>query len=154
MAQVTIEQIKQLREETGAGIIDCRTALESSDGDMEKAKEYLRKKGLERADKKADREIKAGLVYSYIHAGGKVGALIEIGCETDFVARTDDFNELCKEVAMQVASMNAESVDDLLQQAYIRDAKRTISDIVKEKIAKVGENIQVRRFTRFALGEQ
>jgi elongation factor Ts len=108
---IDINLIKQLREETGAGIADCRMALEESDGDMAKAREALIKKGIERADKKADREIKAGLVYSYIH-NGRVGAMIEMGCETDFVAKTDDFVNLCKEVAMQVASMNPESIEE------------------------------------------
>lgn len=154
MATVSIESIKKLREETGAGILDSRAALELNDGDMQKAKEYLRKKGLEKADKKADREIKSGLVYSYIHGVGKVGAMVEMGCETDFVAKTDDFVELCKEVSMQVASMSPESVEELMKQAYIRDPKKTVEDLVKEKIAKLGENIQIRRFVRYALGEQ
>ncbi len=149
---IDINLIKQLREETGAGIADCRIALEESDGDMAEAKEVLLKKGMERADKKADRETKAGLIYSYIH-NGRVGAMVEVGCETDFVAKTDDFVNLCKEVAMQVASMNPENVEELLKQAYIRDTKKTMEDLVKETIGKLGENIQVRRMVRFELGE-
>jgi len=150
---IDIKDIKTLREATGAGIIDCRTALEESDGDMDKAKEYLRKKGLQKADKKADRATDAGLVYAYIHNGGQVGAMVEIACETDFVARTDDFGHLCKEVAMQVASMDPENVDALLKMPYIRDSKQTIQDLVKSTIGKLGENIQVVRFSRFALGQ-
>ena len=150
MATIDINQLKQLREEIGAGVSDCRAALEESGGDMEKAKEILRKKGIERAEKKAEREIKAGLIYAYIH-NGRVGAMVEVGCETDFVAKTEDFVNLCKEVAMQVASMNPENVEELLNQAYIRDLKLTIGDLVKGVIGKLGENIQVRRIIRFSL---
>lgn len=151
---VSVDLIKKLRAETRAGIMDCRTALENSDGDLDKAREYLRKKGLERAEKKADRETNAGLIYSYIHGDGQMGSLIEIACETDFVARTEDFQTLCKEVAMQVVSMNPENVEDLLKQPYIRDSKQSIDDLVKGSIAKLGENITVVRFTRYALGDQ
>jgi len=154
---VDINLIKKLRQQTSAGISDCREALEYTDGDLEKAKEYLRKKGLEKADKKAGRDIKAGLVFSYIHgatdkdSGGRVGALIVLGCETDFVAKTDDFKKLGHEIAMQVASMNPESVAELLEQPYIRDNKKTIKDLVKENIGKLGENIIINNLSRFGI---
>ncbi len=151
---VSLDLIKKLREETGAGVVDCRTALEENDGDLKKAKAALVEKGLEKAAKKSEREANSGLVYSYIHAGGKVGAMVEINCETDFVARNEEFVQLAKEVAMQIASMNPESVEDLLKQAYIRDSKMTIDALVKAAVAKIGENIQVRRFVRYGLGEE
>lgn len=149
---VDVNLIKQLREETGAGIADCREALEASDNDMKKAAEYLQQKGLDKAGSKSDREVKSGLVEVYSH-GGRIGVLVEILCETDFVAKTDDFKELAKEIAMQVASMNPESVADLLAQEYIRDNSQTVEQLIKSKIAKLGENIQVGRFERIALGE-
>ena len=155
--QVNINLIKELRKQTAAGISDCREALESSGGDLDKAKVYLRKKGLEKADKKSDREIKSGLIFSYIHGaadkdqGGRVGSLIELGCETDFVAKTEDFQNLGHEIAMQVASMNPETIEDLLQQPYIRDTKKNIQELVKETIGKLGENIGINKFSRFGL---
>ena len=150
---VDINLIKQLREETGAGIADCRKALEEAEGNIDKAKEVLRKKGMEKADKKSDRAMGSGLVYAYIHGTGQIGALVEISCETDFVAKNEDFQSLCKEVAMQVASMNPADVAELLDQAYIRDSKKTIGELVKERIAKIGENMAIRRFSRFAVSE-
>lgn len=152
--KISLDLIKKLREETGAGIVDCRTALEENKGNFEKAKEYLAKKGLEKAAKKSERAANSGLVYAYIHGGGKIGAMVEVACETDFVARTDEFNHLAKEIAMQVASMNPGNLQELLGQAYIRDGKMTIDGLVKAAIAKIGENIQVRRFVRYGLGEE
>lgn len=149
---VSVEDIKSLREETGAGIADCREALAESDGDMAKAKEYLKKKGLDKAGSKSDREVKAGLVETYSH-NGKVGVLVEVLCETDFVAKTDDFKTLAHELALQIASMHPESVANLLEQEYIRDNSQTIDQLIKAAIAKLGENIQVGRFERIALGE-
>lgn len=149
---MNIEDIKKLREETGAGIADCREALKESDGNMEKAKEWLKKKGLDKASSKAEREVRAGIVDVYSH-GGKVGVLVEVLCETDFVARTDDFKNLSHELALQIASMNPSSVEDLLSQEYIRDNSLTIDQLIKSVIGKVGENIQVGRFERVALGE-
>ncbi len=151
--KIDIKQIKKLREETSAGVADCRQALEESGGDVKKAREWLRKKGLEKAEKKGEREIKVGVVYAYIHGGGKVGAMVEMGCETDFVAKTEDFQNLCKEIAMQVASMAPESVEELLAQAYIREGKKTVKELVKEVIGKLGENIEVRRIVRMSVGE-
>lgn len=150
--KISVEEIKNLREETGAGIADCREALEEAQGDLGKAKDILKKKGLDKATSKAEREVKAGLVETYSH-GGKVGVLVELLCETDFVAKTEDFKGLAHELALQVASMKPESVGELLEQDYIRDASQKIDDLIKSKVAKLGENIQVGRFERIALGE-
>lgn len=148
-----IELIKQLREETSASISDVNTALKESGGDMKKAREWLKKKGFERAEKKSERSTDQGLVEAYVHGNGKVGVLVELLCETDFVARTAEFKDLAHEIAMQVAAMEPKDVDALLKQEYIRDSSKTIQDLVKEAIAKLGENIQLKRFSRFALGE-
>lgn len=150
--EIKIEDIKLLREQTGAGIADCREALKQSSGDLEKAKQWLKKKGLDKASSKAEREVKAGLVEVYSH-GGKVGVLVEVLCETDFVARTGDFKNLAHELSLQIASMNPSSVEDLLSQEYIRDNSLTVEELIKSVIGKVGENIQVGRFERIALGE-
>jgi elongation factor Ts len=195
---VTPQMVKELRERTGAGMMDCKNALAETGGDMEKAIDALRKKGLASAAKKAGRITAEGAVGSYIHAGGKIGVLVEINCETDFVARTDAFQELVKDIAMHVAAADprflrreevtpevlereraivrertlaegkpekvvdkivegrmdkffAESV--LLEQPFIKDPDKTVGELVNERIAKIGENIQVRRFARFKLGE-
>lgn len=147
-----IELIKKLREQTGAAVADCRQALKESGGDMEKAKELLKKKGLDKAAAKLEREVKAGVVDVYSHAG-KVGVMVELLCETDFVARTDDFKNLAHELALQIASMNPASLEELLKQEYIRDQSMTVEQLIKSVVAKVGENIQVGRFERVALGE-
>lgn len=149
---ISVDLIKELREQTGAGIADCREALEEAKGNLEKAKEVLKKKGLDKAASKGEREVKAGVVEVYSH-GGKVGVLVELLCETDFVAKTAEFKTLAHEIALQVASMNPESVGDLLEQEYIRDGALKIDALVKSAIAKLGENIQVGRFERIALGE-
>ncbi len=148
-----IELLKKLRNETSAGIADCRKALEETDNNYEKAKEWLKAKGLEKAEKKGDREVSQGLVESYVHQTGRVAALVEILCETDFVARTDEFKTLAKEVAMQVASMNPKDVPTLLKQDYIRDNSLTIEKLVKQTIGKLGENIVVKKISRIAIGE-
>lgn len=148
---VTIIQIKSLREKTGAGVMDCRRALEESKGDMKKAVELLKKWGIERSEKKADRETKAGIIESYVHVG-KIGVLLELLCETDFVARTDDFKNLAHELCLQIASMNPKDVKTLESQEYIRDPKVKIEDLVKQVIGKLGENIQISRFIRYQLG--
>lgn len=150
--KVSVEDIKKLREKTGAGIADSRKALEETKGDIKKAEELVKSWGVENAAKKSDRAVRAGLVETYIHSGGKVGSMVEVNCETDFVARTDEFRSLAHEVAMQVAAMDPKDVSDLLKQDYIRDSSKKIDDLVKETIAKVGENIQVKRFMRFELG--
>ena len=198
MADINKDLVKDLREKSGAGMGDCLKALQETGGDMEKAMEVLRKKGIASADKRGARTAKEGLIYAYIHGGGKVGTMVEVNCETDFVARTKEFEELCKEVAMQVAAMAprylkreevpaevvakekeiyAEQMADqkkpanviekiiegklekfykdncLLEQVYIKDDSKNIDTVVKEAIGKIGENIVVKRFSRFVLGE-
>jgi len=196
--QIPAALVKELREQTGAGMMDCKGALQENDGDLEKAAEYLRKQGIAKADKKAGRAANEGLVHAYIHQGGKIGVLLEVNCETDFVANTDDFKSFCHEVAMQIAAtspqyLNRDDVDPgllakekeiyreaalnegkpenvidrivegkvekyyeqvcLLEQPWIRDGDKTIEELMKETIAKLGENLGIARFTRFALGE-
>lgn len=146
--KISVDQIKKLREETGAPVAEIKKALEEARGDEKKAKEMLRKSGFERAVKKADREIKAGWIFSYIHHSGQIGAIVELGCETDFVARTDEFQNLGKELAMQVASMNPKDIKNLLSQGYIRQPEKTVEYLTKEVVAKTGENIQVKDFQR------
>lgn len=148
----SVDDIKKLREETGAGIADCKEALSQSKGDISQAKEWLKQKGFDRAAKKAERQVKTGVVEVYSH-GGRVGVLVEVLCETDFVAKTEDFKNLAHELALQIASMNPSSVEELLSQEYIRDNSQTIGDMVKSVIGKLGENIQIGRFERIALGE-
>jgi elongation factor Ts len=149
--KIDIKLIKQLREETQVSIADCRKALEEAKGNYEKAIELLKKRGIERAEKKADRETAQGIIESYIHQNGKVGVLLELLCETDFVARTEDFKRLAHEVAMQIAAMNPKDVATLLKQEYIRDGSVTIESLVKQTIGKLGENIVVKQFTRFEI---
>ena len=168
--EVTVDMIRDLRQQTGAGIMDCKRALEDAAGDMNEAQEILREKGFADAAKKMGRETREGIVEAYIHTGGRLGALVEVSCETDFVARTPDLKDLAHNLAMQVAAMPSTSYIDqsevreddsrpleevsLLDQSYIKDPSRTIRDVVQEVMAKVGENVRVRRFARFALGEQ
>ncbi len=198
MADISAASVKELRERTGAGFMDCKNALVEADGDLDKAIGILRERGLAAAAKKASRDAHDGLVASYIHAGGKLGVLIEVNCETDFVARTDEFQRLVRDLAVQVAGMNPIYVDAdsipaadleartaellrdesvqkkpenirpqiiegqlkkwysqvcLLDQPF-RDEERSVRDLITEKIATIGENIRVRRFIRFALGEE
>jgi elongation factor Ts len=147
---VKVDDIKALREKTGAGIADCKEALSLSKGSIGKAVEIIKEKGLEKATKKADRETHSGLVFSYVH-GGKIGVLVSLLCETDFVAKTDDFLILGKEICLQVASMNPKNIDDLLKQEYIRDSKLTIDGMIKAVIGKLGENIKISDFSRLAI---
>jgi elongation factor Ts len=196
--EISIESVKDLRQRTGAGVVDCKTALQEAGGDVDAAIEYLRRKGLATAAKKAGRIATDGLVSSYIHAGGKIGVLVEVNCETDFVAKTEDFQAFVKNVAMQIAAANpqyirreeipaevlekerriyrTQALDSgkpekviekivegkmeryysevcLLEQTYIKDSDLTVKDVLDAVIAKVGENISLRRFTRFQLGE-
>jgi elongation factor Ts len=159
--------VKELRERTGAGVMECRSILVETSGDMDKAIGILREKGLLRAQKKTERATGQGLVEAYVHTAGRLAAMIEVNCETDFVARTDVFKELAHSLAMQVAALSPKYVsreempaDDtadpkeacLLLQPFIRDPARTVNDMVVEAIAKTGENIKVRRFIRFELG--
>ncbi len=165
--KISAADVKELREQTGAGVMDCKKALTTAGGDKAKAAEILRERGLSAAERKAHRATEQGLVECYIHAGGRIGAMVEVNCETDFVARTDDFRTLARDLAMQVAATGPVSVSEeelpagaegdpeetcLLRQAYIRDPARTVQDIVNDVIAKTGENIRVRRFSRFELG--
>lgn len=198
MAQVTATQIKELRERTGSGMSDCKKALVEADADMDKAVEFLRTKGLAKAAKKAGRVATEGMVHSYIHGGGRIGVLVEVNCETDFVARNEDFVGFAKEVALQIAAMNPQYVakDEvpsdvvdkerhirlatakesgkpekviekivdgqiskwmkeicLMEQSWVKDDKKSIEDLQKQLVAKLGENIKVRRFDRYELGE-
>lgn len=145
---VSVDLIKKLREQTGAGVADCRQALEESEGNLKNAMAYLRSKGMEKAEKKANRDTREGRVFSYVHATGKVGVVLTLLCETDFVARTDEFLNLGKELCLQVASMKPESEKALLKQEYIRDPKLTISDMIKLVIGKLSENIKIGEFFR------
>jgi elongation factor Ts len=198
MADISAEMVKELRERTGAGFMDCKNALVEADGDLEKATVLLREKGLAAAAKKAGRDAREGLVSSYIHIGGRVGVLIEVNCETDFVARTDEFQRLVRDLAVQVAGLAPRYVDEdsipeadlaarkvelladeatqkkpesirpqivdgqlkkwfsqvCLYDQPFRDEDRTVRDLINEKISTIGENIRVRRFTRYALGEE
>ena len=149
--KIDIKLIKQLREETQVSIADCTKALTEANGDYEKAIELLKKRGIERAEKKADRTTGQGIIESYIHQNGKVGVLLEILCETDFVARTEDFKRLAHEVAMQIAAMDPKNVEALLKQEYIRDGSVTIENLIKQTIGKLGENIVIKQFTRFEI---
>ena len=196
--EISAALVKELREKSGAGILDCKEALKESNGDVEKAFDYLRKHGIAKAAKKSGREANEGAVLSYIHPGNKLGVLLELNCETDFVAMTDDFLDLAKEVSMQIAASNPLTVtrDDiseelverekevysggedlkgkpenivekiidgkmekwykqvcLMEQAFVKDPSKSISDLIKETISKLGENITVKRFARFQLGE-
>lgn len=195
----TAKDVQELRQRTGAGMMDCKKALEENAGNMDKAAEFLRAKGIAKAEKRAGRAATEGQIGSYIHHNGKVGVLVELNCETDFVARTEDFKELAREVALHIASAAPVAVDKdgvdpalvererrifeeqakasgkpdaivqkmvdgkvesyykevvLLSQPYVREPKKTIADLIKETSAKVGENIQVRRFTRYQMGEE
>jgi elongation factor Ts len=159
--------VKELRELTGAGMLDCKTALEQGKGDLEKAKDILRQKGHAAAAKRAERVTAQGLVHAYLHHDGRLGALVEINCESDFVARNDDFRRLAQDIALQVAATNPHylSPDDipngtegdpkelcLLLQPFVRDESVAIQDMITQAISKTGENIRVRRFARFELG--
>lgn len=149
--KVTTEDVKKLRETTGAGMMAAKQALTQA-GSFEAAVEILRQQGHAAVSKKAGREAKEGLIVAYIHAGGKVGVLVELNCETDFVARNGEFQTLAAEVAMQVAAMEPSDVAALLVQPYIRDTGKSMADLVAEQVAKLGENIQIKRFVRFMLG--
>jgi len=151
--ELNIKDIKNLREETGAGILEVKQALENSSGDYAKAKEELMKKVGSKAAKKSDRVTKDGLIFAYLHVGGRVGTLIYMACETDFVAKTEDFQRLCKEVAMQAATGDYSSVEELLNDEYIRDPSKKMSDLLNETTAKVGEKIELKKFVKYSVGE-
>ena len=139
---VSIEDIKKLKELTGVGLTDAKVALVESNGDFDKALEAMRKKGLTKAEKKGDREARAGLIESYVHSG-RIGVVVEVNCETDFVAKTEDFQHLGREIAMQVASMKPATIEELMSQDYLRDSSQTIEKLAKTVSGKTGENIRV-----------
>lgn len=147
---ISIEQIKQLRQETGVSITECKKALEQAKGDFDKAKETLKKWGRELAGKKSEREAGLGIIEAYVHPDKRIGAMIELRCETDFVAKSKDFKELAHELCLQIAAMDPQE-DSLLSQPWIRDESKIIEDLVNEYIAKLGENIMVKRFKRFEI---
>jgi elongation factor Ts len=149
--KITLEAITKLRTETKAGIMDCKRALAESKGDFSKAKEILKQKGLATAVKKADRATGAGIIESYVHCGANVGVLVKLSCETDFVARNEEFRKLAHEICLQIASMNPKNVEILLEQEYIRDGQKKIKDLVTETIAKVGENIKIEDYCRLEI---
>jgi elongation factor Ts len=150
---ISIDLLKKLREETKVGIADCRQALEDAGGDYAKAKKLLGQRGLEKAAKKEGKETTQGVIEAYHHATGRVGVLVELKCETDFVALNEEFKKLAHEIALQITAMNPKDVAELLKSEYIRDASITIGDLVKQTIVKVGENVTVARFSRMELGE-
>ena len=152
MADVSIQDIKRLRELTGVGMTDAKKALAEAKGDFDKALEQMRKKGLTKAEKRAEREARSGVIGSYVH-DGRIGVLVEVNCETDFVAKTDEFKELVKDLCLHIAASEPENEAELLGQPFIKNPDQTVDDYVKEAIAKLGENIVVRRFSRLALGE-
>ncbi len=167
--KIPTDKLKELREQSGAGVMACRNALLEAEADMEKALQILKEQSLFIVEKKKERATFQGLVEAYVHPGGRIGAMVEVNCETDFVARTDEFKELAHNLAMQIAAMtpiyiSPEEVPEgadvemqaacLLQQSYIRDPNLTIRDIINEVIARVGENIKISRFARFELGEE
>lgn len=154
MIKIDLKLLKQLREETTISIADCRRALEEVGNEYEKAVEWLRKNGIEKADKKSERETMQGMIYSYVHQAGKIASMIELSCETDFVARTEEFKKLAHEIAMQVVAMNPKNLEELLNQEYIRDTSKTIRHLIKESIAKMGENTILKRFIRYELGSE
>lgn len=147
------KDVAKLRGETGAGVMECKKALLDAGDDYEKAKGLLKERGLAKAAKKSDREANQGVVESYIHAGGRIGALVELASETDFVARNQEFKELARSIAMQVAAMEPAGVEELLKQDYIKEPSKTIGDLVTTLAASTGENVQVRRIARFELGK-
>jgi len=143
--------VKKLREETGGGVMECKKALEEAKGDIEKAKEIIKKKGIIKAEEKKDRETKQGWAATYTHVTGRVGVVVELLCETDFVSRNADFQALAKEICLQIAAMNPKNEKALLKQEYIRDPSKTIGDLIKESIAKFGENIRLGEFKRIEI---
>lgn len=142
--------VKELREATGAGVIDCKKALEEAAGDLEKAKQIIQEKGIIKAEKRAGRKTGAGVLESYVH-NNRVGVLLDIRCETDFVAHSEPFRQLAHEITMQIAAMEADSVDSLMSQPHIKDESKTIEELVKGVIAQTGENIRIERFCRYEL---
>ncbi len=166
--KIPTDTVKELREQSGAGIMECRNALLEVEGDIEKALQVLKQRSLIKVEKKRERSVSQGLIEAYIHTGGRIGAMVEVSCETDFAARTDEFKELAHHLAMQIAAMPPQFISQeeipegadleaeeacLLLQPYIKNPDMSIQDIINEVIAKVGENIKISRFARFEVGE-
>lgn len=154
MANYTASDIKKLREETGAGMMDCKKALDEANGNYEEAKEVVRQRGLALAEKKSDRETKEGYIACYVHATNKVAAMVEILCETDFVARNDEFQAMAKDVAMHVVAMNPSSVTELLAEQFVKDPGLTVEELVKGVSGKIGEKFVVNKFIRYEVGQE
>lgn len=150
MSKINPKEVKKLRDETKMGIMACKKALKESEGDFDEAKSNLMEKAKKKSAKKKDREIKSGLIKSYVH-NGRVGVLLKLGSETDFVAKNDDFKELAHELCLQIASMNPEGVDELLDQPYIKEQEMSVKELIDEAVGKIGENIQVAEFTRYEI---
>lgn len=150
---VKAQDIAELRHKTGAGVMDCKEALARANGNKEKALKILRAMDKDKAKKRANRMTKQGLIECYVHHGSRIGTIVEVGCETDFVAKTDDFKKLAHNIAMQIASMSPKDVKELLSQPFIFDDKKKVSDLIDEVTAKTGEKCEVKRFERFEIGE-
>lgn len=150
---VSAADIKKLREETGARVMDCKKALEEAEGDFDKAVEIVRAKGIARAEKAQEREVKEGYIASYVHANNKVAALVEVLCETDFVARNEEFQEMARNLAMQVVAMTPADVDELLEQDFIKDPSTTVAAMIKQVSGTIGEKFVVSRFVRYEVGD-
>lgn len=153
MPNYTAADVKKLREETGAGMMDCKKALDEAGGDYQKAMEIVRERGLAKAEKKSDRETNVGYITSYVHSNNQVGCMVEILCETDFVARNPEFQDMAKNVALQIVSMAPETVEELLAQDSIKNPSETIDQMIKAVSGKIGEKFVVSRFVRYAVGE-
>ncbi len=154
MADYSMSDVKKLREETGARVLDCKKAMDEAKGDYEKAKEIVAAKDLARAEKKADRVTQEGYIASYVHNTGKVAAMVEVLCETDFVAKNETFQEMARNIAMHVVAMSPENVEELLEQDYVKDPSTKIETYVKSVSGKIGENMKVNRFVRYELGQE
>lgn len=153
MANYSIKDVQKLRQETGARVLDAKKALEEAAGDFGKAKKIVAEKGLAIAEKKANRAVSQGYVASYTHATGKIGVLVEVLCETDFVAKNEEFQTMVRDLAMQVAAMNPENVEELLEQDFIKDPTKTVEKVVKSLSGKIGEKMVLNRFSRFEVGQ-
>ena len=154
MPKISITEVKKLREATGARVLDCKKALDEAAGDFDQAKKIVEEKGLARAEKKQDRSTSAGLIATYSHMTGKIGAIVELQCETDFVAQNEEFKTLARDIAMQIVAMNPKNVKELLAQEFIKDPTVTIEKLIKSLSGKIGEKMILNRFQRFELGEK
>lgn len=149
--KISAQNIKKLRDQTGARMMDCKKALEKAEGDFKQAVKIVEETGLARADKNQDRETAAGLIASYVHNNGKVGVLVELHCETDFVAKNEEFQNMARDIAMQITAMNPADVEELMKQEFVKDSSMTIATLVKSLSGKIGEKMEVKRFERYSL---